>query len=125
MDMRTVWKMPNKYLHAGWRIQSRTSRSRRFAVCSQIKRAIFSNRISPNLKSIVYCNAIRYGAADEWDFAWEQYKKTNTASEKRQFLTALTCSKEPWILNRYKQPSMCIRETVNMEDVWIGYWNGL
>ncbi|OQV25529.1 Aminopeptidase N [Hypsibius exemplaris] len=64
------------------------------------------NKISPNLKIIVYCNAIRYGSAEEWDFAWEQYKKTNTASEKRQFLTSLACSREPWILNRLLEWSL-------------------
>ncbi|GAU94501.1 hypothetical protein RvY_06267 [Ramazzottius varieornatus] len=64
------------------------------------------NKISPNLKSVVYCNAIRYGNAEEWDFAWEMYKKTTTTSEKRQFLTSLTCSREPWILNRLLEWSL-------------------
>ncbi|XP_055335825.1 aminopeptidase N-like [Paramacrobiotus metropolitanus] len=64
------------------------------------------HKISANLKSVVYCNAIRYGTSDEWDFAWEQYKKSSIAGEKRQFLTALTCSREPWILNRLLEWSL-------------------
>lgn len=59
-----------------------------------------SNPIRPNLKSSVYCTAIKHGDAEQWDFAWNMYLKANVANERRQLLRALACSREPWILNR-------------------------
>ncbi len=53
-----------------------------------------------DLKRTVYCNAIREGGEEEWDFGWERYKKSNVASEKDNLLLSLSCSKEPWLLNR-------------------------
>lgn len=58
-------------------------------------------RISPNLKSVVYCTAIRIGGQPEWDFAWERYQRTNVGTEKDLLLHALGCSRETWILSRY------------------------
>lgn len=58
------------------------------------------NRISSNLKSTVYCTAIREGGQLEWDFAWSRYLHTNVGSEKNLLLSALGCSRETWILAR-------------------------
>jgi hypothetical protein len=49
----------------------------------------------------VYCTAIRVGGQDEWDFAWQRYRKTNVGSERDILLGALGCSRETWILSRY------------------------
>ncbi|XP_027211487.2 aminopeptidase N [Penaeus vannamei] len=57
--------------------------------------------ISPNLKSTVYCYAIGEGGEAEWDFAWQQYLKSNVGSEKEKLLSALGCTKEMWLLSRY------------------------
>merc|ERR1712212_421769 len=57
--------------------------------------------ISANLQPTVYCNAIAEGGEAEWNFAWQQYLKSNVASEKSTLLSALGCSKEVWILSRY------------------------
>ncbi|KAL5283636.1 hypothetical protein ACFFRR_006103 [Megaselia abdita] len=59
------------------------------------------NPISPNLRSIVYCSSIEAGSDKEWDFAYERYKNSKVSSEKETLLTALGCSKEPWVLARY------------------------
>lgn len=57
--------------------------------------------IPPNFRSIVYSTAIRHGNQEEWDFAWDQYKKAKIASEKDKLMKALACSREPWLLSRY------------------------
>ncbi|CAL9697081.1 unnamed protein product [Knipowitschia caucasica] len=59
-----------------------------------------NNTIAPNLRSTVYCNAIAAGGAAEWDFAWAQFKKAN-AIEADKLRSALACTKQPWLLNRY------------------------
>lgn len=58
------------------------------------------SRISPNLKSVVYCNAIREGGVDEWNFAWSMYENATIASEAEKLMHALTCTTESWLLSR-------------------------
>ncbi|XP_041643447.1 aminopeptidase Ey-like isoform X2 [Cheilinus undulatus] len=60
-----------------------------------------TNNISPNLKSTVYCSAIAAGGVEEWDFAWSMYKAATIASEADKLMYALSCTKQPWLLNRY------------------------
>lgn len=60
-----------------------------------------NNSISPNLKYTVYCSAIAAGGVDEWDFAWDMFKNATIASEADKLMSALSCTKQPWLLNRY------------------------
>ncbi|XP_017321402.1 alanyl (membrane) aminopeptidase-like b [Ictalurus punctatus] len=60
-----------------------------------------TNRIPPNLKSTIYCNAIAVGNEDDWDFAWKQYKEATIATEQDVLRYALSCTKIIWLLNRY------------------------
>ena len=61
---------------------------------------MFVFRIDVDMKSTIYCQAVRNGDEDEWDFAWERYMKSNVATEKRSLLGGMSCSKEIWLLNR-------------------------
>ncbi|XP_013400083.2 putative aminopeptidase-2 [Lingula anatina] len=74
-----------------------------------------NNPIKVDLKSLVYCYAIKNGGQTEWDWAYERYKKANVAAEKSKLIVALTCSNEPWILNRYLEYSMD-RKEVRQQD---------
>lgn len=60
-----------------------------------------NNTIHPNLRSTVYCNAIAFGGEEEWNFAWEQFRKATLVNEADKLRSALACSQEVWILNRY------------------------
>ncbi|XP_001944764.2 aminopeptidase N [Acyrthosiphon pisum] len=61
-----------------------------------------NNNILPReLKPVIYCQAIKYGGVEEWDFLWERYQRSNVGSEKAKLLSALGCSSETWLLNRY------------------------
>lgn len=73
-------------------------------------------RISPNLKSVVYCTAIRYGGQIEWDFAWNRYLETNVGSEKEILLHALGCSREIWILSRYLDWAITENSGIRKQD---------
>ncbi|XP_043289825.1 aminopeptidase N [Venturia canescens] len=75
-----------------------------------------SNPISPNLKSVVYCTAIRVGGQAEWDFAWERYQKTNVGSEKDLLLSALGCTRETWILSRYLEWAVTENSGIRKQD---------
>jgi len=60
-----------------------------------------NNSISPNLRSIVYCNAVRYGSYLEWDFIFDKYQKEQDSNEKSKLSSGLVCSKESWINTRF------------------------
>ncbi|XP_034376252.1 aminopeptidase N [Arvicanthis niloticus] len=60
-----------------------------------------NNPIHPNLRYTVYCNAIAFGGEEEWNFAWEQFRNATLVNEADKLRSALACSKEVWILNRY------------------------
>lgn len=58
------------------------------------------SRIPANMKSLVYCTAVRVGGQDHWDFTWERYLKATVSSEKELLLSALGCTRETWLLAR-------------------------
>nr|XP_033775373.1 aminopeptidase Ey-like isoform X2 [Geotrypetes seraphini] len=60
-----------------------------------------NNPIHPNLRSSIYCTAIAKGGETEWDFAWEMFQNATIATEADKLRSALACSTETWILNRY------------------------
>ncbi|XP_047678558.1 alanyl (membrane) aminopeptidase-like b [Tachysurus fulvidraco] len=60
-----------------------------------------TDRIPPNLKSTIYCNAIAAGNEDDWEFAWKKYEESRVASEQDVLRYALSCTKMIWLLNRY------------------------
>ncbi|XP_058451744.1 aminopeptidase N isoform X2 [Malaya genurostris] len=59
------------------------------------------NKIPPNLKQVIYCTSLRDGGVPEWNFAYKQYRETDSASEKELILSALGCTVKPWLLSKY------------------------
>lgn len=74
------------------------------------------SRISPNLRGIVYCNAIKLGSQAEWEFAWQRYLNTDVGSEKELLMSALGCSNEPWILIRYLEWAITEGSGIRKQD---------
>ncbi|NWX15195.1 AMPN Aminopeptidase, partial [Aegotheles bennettii] len=62
-----------------------------------------NNPIPPNLRSAIYCSMVATGEVDTWDFIWARFKEAAVVSEADRLRTALTCSTQSWILNRYLQ----------------------
>ncbi|BFZ00939.1 hypothetical protein BsWGS_03978 [Bradybaena similaris] len=60
-----------------------------------------NNPINPNIKNVVYCYAIHNGDWEEWNFALRMYNEIDVASEKASLLSAMSCSKQQWILSHY------------------------
>ncbi|XP_006740755.1 aminopeptidase N [Leptonychotes weddellii] len=65
-----------------------------------------NNPIHPNLRSIVYCNAVAQGGEEEWNFVWEQFQNATLVNEADKLRAALACSNQVWILNRYLSYTM-------------------
>ncbi|XP_011665938.2 aminopeptidase N isoform X2 [Strongylocentrotus purpuratus] len=76
-----------------------------------------NNPISNNLKTTVYCNGIRDGGQTEWEFGWNKYLSSSDSSEKSKWLSALGCSRQPWILNRYLMYTVAEDTQVRSQDV--------
>ncbi|KAM3625485.1 uncharacterized protein V6R79_012732 [Siganus canaliculatus] len=64
------------------------------------------NPIHANLRATVYCDAIANGGQDEWDFAWEIFTKTETASEAEKLMYGLSCANDISLLERYLNYSL-------------------
>ncbi|NXL46002.1 AMPN Aminopeptidase, partial [Podilymbus podiceps] len=64
---------------------------------------VTTNPIPPNLRSSIYCSIVATGGEGAWDFIWERFKEATVVSEADKLRTALSCSTQPWILNRYLQ----------------------
>uniref|UniRef100_A0A8C8M4U4 Aminopeptidase n=1 Tax=Oncorhynchus tshawytscha TaxID=74940 RepID=A0A8C8M4U4_ONCTS len=62
---------------------------------------LYPIRIHPNLRTTVYCSAIAAGGAAEWEFGWDQFKAATIAIEADKLRSALACTKQPWLLNKY------------------------
>ncbi|XP_072160074.1 aminopeptidase Ey [Bemisia tabaci] len=59
------------------------------------------NPIPKNILRQISCTAVKNGGDEEWDFLWERYLNSDSASEKSSILSALTCSRKVWTLKRY------------------------
>ncbi|KAK6644232.1 hypothetical protein RUM43_000499 [Polyplax serrata] len=76
-----------------------------------------SNPISPDLKSIVYCTALKVGSEEDWNFAWERFKKANVASERDLLLEALGCTRDVAILSRALDWALTDNSGIRKQDV--------
>lgn len=111
----------HKVLVASW--------SCRFAVgdCEEKSRELFTewmNVVNPDkvnpvpldLRSVVYCTAVRLGGEREWNFLWKRYGISNVGTEKVMILSSLGCSREIWLLQRYLDWSLEESSGVRKQD---------
>ncbi|XP_076995016.1 aminopeptidase Q [Tamandua tetradactyla] len=78
--------------------------------CLQLSRELFrkwvnhpKNEIPYPVKHVILCYGIALGSDKEWDFLLNIYTNTKNKEERIEIAYALSCSKEPWILNRYME----------------------
>lgn len=63
-------------------------------------------RVPVDLRNTVYCTAIKYGTAEDWEFLKAKSLKTNVRVEKETINSALACTKNSLKLNRILQNAM-------------------
>ncbi|KAI4022280.1 laeverin [Homo sapiens] len=78
--------------------------------CLQLSKELFAkwvdhpeNEIPYPIKDVVLCYGIALGSDKEWDILLNTYTNTTNKEEKIQLAYAMSCSKDPWILNRYME----------------------
>ncbi|GLV42082.1 uncharacterized protein CBL_04959 [Carabus blaptoides fortunei] len=74
------------------------------------------NPISLDMRTVVYCEAIRQGGEDEWNFLWQQYRESNVGTEKNLILGALGCTRQIWLLTRYLEWSIRNDTEIRKQD---------
>uniref|UniRef100_A0A4W6ENH2 Aminopeptidase n=1 Tax=Lates calcarifer TaxID=8187 RepID=A0A4W6ENH2_LATCA len=75
-----------------------------------------TNNIHPNLRSVIYCQAVAFGGRTEWEFAWNKFQSSSDTSEKEQLRGALSCTKKIWLLSRYLEYTLN-PERIRLMDV--------
>ncbi|XP_070558841.1 aminopeptidase N-like [Ptychodera flava] len=61
-------------------------------------------KIEGDMRSNVYCTAIRHGSDAEWRFAYERQKVDS--EERTRLRSALACSRAPWTLQSYMEEAL-------------------
>lgn len=67
----------------------------------EIPLRVLPYRIPSPIKSVILCYGIALGSEEEWDFLLNMYANKTKEEEKIQLAYAMSCSKDPWILNRW------------------------
>ncbi|XP_017023784.1 aminopeptidase N-like [Drosophila kikkawai] len=75
-----------------------------------------NNPVPVNLRSIVYCTAIRHGLDEDWEFLWTRYKRSNEADEKVDMLNSLGCTRAVWLLRRMLDLSFDPKSAIRRQD---------
>ncbi|KAF7414799.1 hypothetical protein HZH68_003288 [Vespula germanica] len=83
------------------------------AHCLETSKMLFNSWISssnetilPDLKSFVYCIGIRTGNDKDWLTVWKRLFDTDLHIEQELLLSALGCSRNPILLNKYLNVSI-------------------
>ncbi|XP_028633056.1 aminopeptidase Q [Grammomys surdaster] len=83
--------------------------------CLQLSRELFrkwmahpETAIPPPIERVVLCNAIALGSDRDWDFLFNHYINKTEEEDVTHLVHALSCSKDPWILNRFMEYSITV-----------------
>ncbi|KAL1773596.1 aminopeptidase Q [Sigmodon hispidus] len=78
--------------------------------CLQMSKEFFrkwmanpESKIPRQIQRVVLCNGIALGTEKEWDFLFNFYINATEEEERTHLIRAMSCSKEPWILNRFME----------------------
>ncbi|XP_059487783.1 aminopeptidase Ey-like [Neocloeon triangulifer] len=74
------------------------------------------NPVPVDLRSLVYCSAVKVGGQPAWDFIWKRYLSSNVAAEKGKLLGALGCTKEMWLLHKFLDMSLNESSGIRKQD---------
>ena len=74
------------------------------------------NPVPSDIRSTVYCTAVKEGGADTWDFMWSEFLGSGNANEKINIMNALACSEEVWLLQRYLDMSLDENSGIRKQD---------
>ena len=74
------------------------------------------NPIDPGVRGSVYCQAIKDGDEQEWNFLWQRLQRTSSANERNNIYKGLSCTQEVWILQRYLDMTLDPGSPIRKQD---------
>ncbi|PSN47508.1 hypothetical protein C0J52_02250 [Blattella germanica] len=77
---------------------------------------LYGEKVPPNLESVVYCSAIKHGTQSEWDFLWNIFQRTTKSDEKKIILSALGCTENEYLIERYLSKSIDSSSSIKKQD---------
>nr|ADI48182.1 membrane alanyl aminopeptidase 2 [Chrysomela tremula] len=75
--------------------------------------------IDKNVRSIVYCNALRYSddIESDWEYLWNRLSETSQANEISNLITALGCTDSTKYLRYYLEQSVNASSGIRIQDL--------
>ncbi|KAG5866589.1 hypothetical protein JTB14_010153, partial [Gonioctena quinquepunctata] len=75
--------------------------------------------VDKNLKSIVYCNGLRYSDSidSDWQFMWKKMQDSSLSTEQTTVISSLGCTKNKIYLKKYLEQSMNASSGIRTQDL--------
>ncbi|KAI5638674.1 peptidase family m1 domain-containing protein [Phthorimaea operculella] len=70
-----------------------------------------------NMRPWVYCEGLRQGNADDWNFFWNQYLQKDLANDQVVMLQNAGCTSDQASLERYLDEIVSLNDTVRPQDM--------
>nr|CAD7455286.1 unnamed protein product [Timema tahoe] len=78
----------------------------------------YNNPIDPDLKTVVYCTALRHGGVEEWKFLWERFLTySNVSTEQTLLLGVLGCTSDEDTAHNYMHLSLSNESGIRQQDL--------
>nr|CAD7396260.1 unnamed protein product [Timema cristinae] len=78
----------------------------------------YNNPIDPDLKTVVYCTALRHGGVGEWNFLWDRFiTYSNVSTEQTLLLGVLGCTGDEDTAHSYMHLSLSKDSGIRQQDL--------
>ncbi|KAL0271364.1 UNVERIFIED_CONTAM: hypothetical protein PYX00_008473 [Menopon gallinae] len=86
--------------------------------CVEDALRLYKNKsaISPDVKKVVYCTAIREGDDSVWDSVWKLYINSPDNVEQMMYLSSLGCSSSPKKLSEFLKKTLTENSGIRKQD---------
>nr|CAD7587583.1 unnamed protein product [Timema genevievae] len=72
--------------------------------------------IPADLTSVTYCTSLRHGGETEWEYLWQKYLTSTVSTEQVLLLSALGCTTQETLINRYLTLSITKDSGIRKQD---------
>ncbi|CAG2063537.1 unnamed protein product, partial [Timema podura] len=66
--------------------------------------------------SVTYCTSLRHGGETEWEYLWQKYLTSTVSTEQVLLLSALGCTTQETLINRYLTLSITEDSGIRKQD---------
>ncbi|XP_053604250.1 membrane alanyl aminopeptidase-like [Plodia interpunctella] len=77
----------------------------------------YDTEVPASLRSVVYCNGLRFGDGSDYDFLWNRMLTTNVANEARTILEVLGCTSDVVKMKEYLSSVLVTDSPIRTQDL--------